>query len=112
LDEINATEHEVMKILNRPTDKRRSVFANGKLYKLNGNNKLAIVGTMNPLTYAGVNSLTEDLRSRFIGDIITYPTPKQLEAVIDWQTIPVESVKDPLTLRAFVSCASCIKGSL
>jgi MoxR-like ATPase len=112
LDELNATEHEVMKLMNRPTDKRRSVFANGKLYKLNEGCKLAIVGTMNPLTYAGVNSLTEDLRSRFIGDIITYPTSKQLQTIISWEGIPEESVKNPLLQLAQETNALRVKGDI
>lgn len=110
LDELNATEHEVMKILNRPTDKRRSVYANGKIYKLNKDCKLAIVGTMNPINYAGVNSLTEDLRSRFIGDIISYPTTKQLDPIIDWTNIPVETVKTPILQLAQETHALRMKG--
>jgi len=112
LDEINSMDHEVMKLLNRPTDKRRSVYANGKVYKLNKGCKLVFVATMNPITYAGVNSLTEDLRSRFIGDIITYPTSKQLEEIIDWTIIPEEEVKRPLLQLAQESNALRIKGDV
>lgn len=112
LDELNATEHEVMKLLNRPTDKRRSVFANNKIYKLNEGCKLSIVATMNPITYAGVNSLTEDLRSRFIGNIMQYPTPKQLIPIIDWTSIDIETIRDPLLRLAQESHALRIKGDV
>jgi len=98
LDELNSTQHEVMKLFNRPFDKRRSVIANGKTYKLNQGCRLIIVGTMNPVTYAGVNSLTEDLRSRMIGDIIEYPKESDLERITNWTDIPDDTKKELLTL--------------
>lgn len=112
IDEINATEHEVMKLFNRPFDKRKSVLANGKIYKLNPDCKLSIVATMNPITYAGVNSLTEDLRSRFIGDVLSYPTSTQLEKIINWTSIPIETVKSPLLVLAQETHALRMKGDV
>ena len=95
-DEGNAQDHEIQKWWNSICDGRKSVFANGKKYKLNDNCKLSIVWTINPVGYAGVNTMTEDLRSRFIGSIWNYPTNEELEKVIDWDEIPDERVRKPL----------------
>ena len=95
-DEGNAQDHEIQKWWNSICDGRKSVFANGKKYKLNDNCKLSIVWTINPVGYAGVNTMTEDLRSRFIGSIWNYPTNEELEKVIDWEEIPDERVRKPL----------------
>lgn len=84
-DEPNVLEHDQQKWFNRPLDKRRSIYANGKLFKLDDGVKLTVIGTMNPVSYAGVNTLTEDLRSRFIGRIVSYPSRSQLENIIDWK---------------------------
>lgn len=112
IDEINATEHEVMKLFNRPFDKRKSVLANGKIYKLNNGCRLSIVATMNPIHYSGVNALTEDLRSRFIGDVLSYPNVNQLELIIDWTDIPIETVKNPLLILAQETHALKMKGDI
>ena len=82
-DEGNTQDPEVQKLWNRICDGRKSVFANGKNYKLNPNCKLSIVWTTNPVTYAGINSMPEDLRSRFIGDVWEYPSNEQIKKVID-----------------------------
>ncbi len=95
-DEGNAQDHEIQKWWNSICDGRKAIVANGKKYKLNPDCKLAIVWTINPINYAGVNSMTEDLRSRFIGSIWSYPSNKDLEKVVNWDFIPEESVKIPL----------------
>ena len=82
-DEGNTQEPEIQKLWNRICDGRKSTFANGKNYKLNPGSKLSIVWTTNPVTYTGINSMPEDLRSRFIGDIWDYPTNRQIKKVID-----------------------------
>ena len=112
IDEINSCEHEVMKLFNRPLDKRKSILANGKIYKLNDGCNLSIVATMNPIHYAGVNSLTEDLRSRFIGDVLSYPTVSQLELIIDWTNIPINTIKNPLLILAQETHALKMKGDV
>ena len=86
-DEGNTQDPETQKLWNRICDDRKSVFINGKNYKLNPNCKLSVVWTTNPITYVGINSMPEDLRSRFIGEIWKYPTPAQIKKVIDWQKI-------------------------
>lgn len=112
MDEINALLHEVMKILNRPFDDRRSVIANNTIYKLNKGCRLIIIGTMNPSSYSGVNTLTEDLRSRMIGTIMHYPTTKQLETIIDWTDIDVDSIKKPMLTYAQETHALRVKGDV
>jgi len=89
-DEGNTQDPEIQKLWNRICDGRKSVFANGKKYKLNPDCKLAIVWTINPITYAGINSMPEDLRSRFVGDVWNYPTSKEIEKVIGWDDFGVQ----------------------
>jgi MoxR-like ATPase len=96
LDEFNALAHEIQKATNSVTDDRREISANGKIYRLNDGVKLSVVATMNPSTYAGVNTLTEDARSRFIGSIWEYPSSDNLRKIIDWRGIPDDTVIAPL----------------
>ena len=95
-DEGNAQDHEIQKWWNSICDGRKAVVANGKKYKLNENCKLSIVWTINPAGYAGINTMTEDLRSRFIGSIWSYPTNSELDKVINWEQIPDEQGRKPL----------------
>lgn len=99
LDELGATEYELQKWLNRPLDARKSCFAGGKLYKLNEGCKLAIIATTNPIEYAGVNNLTEDLKSRFIGSVWDYPSSDELTKIVNWDKIP-EDLRGALTTFA------------
>jgi MoxR-like ATPase len=95
-DEGNAQEHEIQKWWNSICDGRKAVVANGKKYKVNSNAKLSIVWTINPAGYAGINSMTEDLRSRFIGSVWDYPTNNELDKAINWDEISYDSVRKPL----------------
>ena len=112
LDEIGALEHDVQKWLNRPLDDRHSCEAGGKKYTLKEGCKLAIIATTNPIEYAGVNNLTEDLRSRFIGQRWTNPTSEELEEIIDWTDIPTASVKEPLLTQTQNIYSSRIQGDV
>jgi MoxR-like ATPase len=96
MDEFNALQHEIQKATNSITDGRRSIVANGKTYRLDRDVKLSVVATMNPSTYSGVNTLTEDARSRFIGAVWEYPSNESLKDIVDWSGIPVETVVDPM----------------
>ena len=96
MDEFNALQHEIQKATNSVTDGRRSISANGTRYRLNDGVKLAVVATMNPATYSGVNTLTEDARSRFIGSVWEYPSNDSLKEIVNWVGIPVESVVEPM----------------
>ena len=40
--------------------------------------------------------MTEDLRSRFVGSVWSYPTEEDFKKVINWKDIPVESAMQPL----------------
>ena len=97
-DEFNALPHDEQLWFNRPLDKRRSIYVNGKLFKLDDGVKFTFIATINPITYAGVNTLTESLRSRFIGRVLPYPNNSELEKIIDWSDIPDETKKCMLTL--------------
>ncbi len=110
LDELNALEPEIQKMLNPVIDARRSIEVNNKLFKIEKGVVFDIVATMNPSYYAGTNPLNEDLRSRFIGEVWEYPSAQQIEKVIDWTGIPVKEVKKPL-LQLAIDTLSLKKSS-
>jgi MoxR-like ATPase len=112
IDEINACEHEVQKIFNPVLDGRKSIRANGVEYRLDEGCKLCIVATMNPITYAGVNTLTEDLTSRFIGDVWAYPSKEELDLILDWKDIPIDTVRNPLLTMAQDTHSLRMKGDV
>ncbi len=96
LDELNALDPEIQKMLNPVIDDRRSLVVNNELFQLEDGVQFTIIATQNPSYYAGVNPLNEDLRSRFIGQVVEYPTTKQIASVIDWTDIPKREVQAPL----------------
>lgn len=95
-DEANAQDHDTQRWWNSICDGRRSVVANGKTYKLDKGCKLSIVWTVNPITYAGINTMTEDLRSRFTGTVWDYPKSDDLRRIVDWVNVDTETMKEPL----------------
>jgi len=111
-DEGSNQDHEVQQLWHSICDGRRSIVANGKLYKLNKGCKLAIIWTINPVTYAGVNSMTEALRSRFIGSAWDYPSNTDMESVVDWTDISNEVIKNPLLTLAQDIYALKLKGDV
>jgi MoxR-like ATPase len=111
-DEGSNQEHEVQQLWHSICDGRRSIVANGKQYKLNKGCKLAIIWTINPVTYAGVNSMTEALRSRFIGSAWDYPSNSDMESVIDWTDISIDLIKTPLLTLAQDIYALKLKGDV
>ena len=112
LDELNALEPELQKLLNPLLDDRRCITANGKLFKLNDNARLIVIATMNPSTYAGTSPLNEDLRSRFVGRVWKYPKPSHLKEVIDWTDIPITKVQKPILQLAQDSSNYKAKGDV
>ena len=98
LDELNALEPEIQKMLNPVIDARRSITVNGHIYRLNEGVKFSIVATMNPSTYAGTSPLNEDLRSRFIGEMWKYPSGKHLTQICQWADVPKGVQKNILQL--------------
>ena len=111
LDEINALEPEVQKVINPIADDRRMIVANNKQFRLNEDSTLVLVASMNPSYYAGVNQLTEDMRSRFIGDVWSYPSSSELESLVDWTNIP-ETVRTPLIQLVQDTHSSRVKGDV
>jgi hypothetical protein len=111
-DELGALEEDVQKWINRPLDKRNSCSAGGKTYRLNPNCKLAFIFTTNPIEYAGVNNLTEDLKSRLIGSVWDYPSSEEVERVVDWTDIPEDIVKNPLLQFSQDTYSLRVKGDL
>lgn len=95
-DDANAQDHDIQRWWNSICDGRRSIIANGKTYKLNEGCKLSIVWTVNPITYAGINTMTEDLRSRFIGKAWSYPKSEDIDKIMDWTGINQGNVRSPL----------------
>jgi MoxR-like ATPase len=100
LDELNALEPEIQKMLNPVIDDRRSIIVNNQLFELDDGVTFTIIASQNPSYYSGVNQLNEDLRSRFVGQVIEYPSSSQIASVIDWTDIPEDDVKDPLLALA------------
>jgi MoxR-like ATPase len=96
LDELNALEPELQKMLNSLLDDRRLINANSKLFRINKGCKLIVIATMNPSSYAGTVPLNPDLRSRFCGLIMPFPTANHLSKVVDWTGIPEDDVRLPL----------------
>jgi MoxR-like ATPase len=66
MEEINALNEEAQKVVNSIADYRKEVDMPhiGKVYRLQGDARVWIVGTMNP-GYGGTYDLNEDFRSRF-----------------------------------------------
>jgi len=111
-DEGSNQDHEIQQLWHSICDGRRSIVANGKQYKLNEGCKLAIIWTINPVTYAGVNSMTEALRSRFIGSAWSYPSNTDMERVIDWTDLGIDAVRYPLLTLAQDIYALKLKGDV
>ena len=70
----------------------------GKEFRLDDGVKITFVATINPINYGGVNTLTESIRSRFIGKVLPYPTTNELIKLIDWTDIDDETRDCLLTL--------------
>ena len=111
-DDATAQEHDIQRWWNAICDGRKSIVANGKSFTLKKDCKLSIVWTINPVTYAGINSMTEDLRSRFIGNAWEYPKNEDIEKVIDWENCSEELVKTPLLTLVQDVYALRMKGDL
>tara|TARA_B110000263_G_scaffold190633_1_gene168417 strand:- start:50 stop:976 length:927 start_codon:yes stop_codon:yes gene_type:complete len=111
-DEGNSQEHEIQQWWHSICDGRRSVVANGKQYKLKKGCKLSIIWTINPVTYVGVNSMAEALRSRFIGSAWDYPKNDDIQKVVDWTDIAENAIKTPLLTLAQDIYALKLKGDV
>ena len=76
--------------------------------------RLSVIWTVNPVSYAGVNTLTEDVRSRFIGRVWDYPNEEQFKKLLKTDEIKEENqfIVDPLLRLAHDIHALRSKGQL
>jgi MoxR-like ATPase len=91
-EEISALTPGAQKVFNRITDWRKGIYVPdvNQYFRLAEGSSLIVIGTMNPYGYGGVNSLNDDLRSRFQEIVVPYPNNKQ-EAEILHTTCPFAS---------------------
>ena len=83
-DDIGNLPPEVQSMLLSLFDKRKSIDVAGQVFNVEEEEKLMMVCTTNPPTYAGVNPITEPLRSRLIGETREYPKTQGLKKILDW----------------------------
>jgi MoxR-like ATPase len=95
-DDIGNLPPEIQSMLLSLFDKRKSIDVAGQVFNVEGEEKLMIVCTTNPPIYAGVNPITEPLRSRLIGETREYPKTHGLKKVLDWSGIPIDIIQSPL----------------
>jgi MoxR-like ATPase len=95
LEEINALNPAMQKLLNPLLDWRTGIFVEAleKEYRLKPGCQVLVFGTANPSSYMGVNELNEDLKSRFAIWKWNYPTLAQERSVVDSSNIPDDFVK-------------------
>lgn len=94
LEEINALSPQMQKVLNAPLDFRRRIEVPEckRVFKLEGDAKLWIVGSMNTAVYGGVYELNEDLKSRVRLVPLDYPKTEDERKIID-AIVSAQSVK-------------------
>ena len=95
-DDIGNLPPEIQSMLLSLFDKRKSIDVAGQVFNVEEKEKLMIVCTTNPPIYAGVNPITEPLRSRLIGETREYPTPQINKKILDWSGIPIDTIQSPL----------------
>lgn len=84
LEEMSALTPGAQKIINSITDWRTGVYVPqiGRFIKLHEGCNVVILGTMNPTVYGGVYSLNADLRSRFVEEVVPWPTMEQERTIL------------------------------
>ena len=95
-DDIGNLPPEIQSMLLSLFDKRKSIDVAGQVFNVEEKEKLMIVCTTNPPIYAGVNPITEPLRSRLIGETREYPSRQINKKTLDWSGIPIDTVQSPL----------------
>ena len=114
LEEINALNPNMQKVLNQLVDWREHCYIPEmhKTYSLNPGAKLMICGTMNPSTYGGTFDLNQDLKSRFLSMKIGFPSEtKEMEIVKSQITISDMSLLKQLETIAIESRNGISKGT-
>lgn len=84
LEEMSALTPGAQKIVNSITDWRTGIFVSqiGRFLRLKPGCEIVVIGTMNPTTYGGVYALNADLRSRFVEEIVPWPTMQQEQNIL------------------------------
>lgn len=84
LEEMSALTPGAQKIVNSITDWRSGVYMQqlGKVIRLRPGAQLIVMGTMNPSVYGGVYTLNSDLRSRFVEEVVPWPTMDQERKIL------------------------------
>ena len=95
-DDITNLPPEIQLQLLSLCDKRKCIDVAGQRLEVEEGQTLMIVATGNPSSYAGVNALTPALLSRFTGEGRDNITSNDLDKIIDWTDIPIDTVKEPL----------------
>ena len=114
LEELNALNPGMQKLLNPLLDWRRHVFIPemDKMLELN-DSFLLVVATTNPQKYGGSNNINEDLKSRFMIHKVGYPDMEQEREIIlsNIKNLDPTFVDDALKLAQDLR-ASAKKGDL
>ena len=111
-DDIGNLPPEIQSMLLSLFDKRKSIDVAGHVFNVEGKEKLMIVCTTNPPIYAGVNPITEPLRSRLIGETREYPKTQGLKKVLDWSGIPIDEIQSPLLTVASTTHDLAVKNHI
>lgn len=79
LEELSAMTPGAQKVVNSVTDWRTGIFIPqiGKFTRLTHGARVIILATMNPAVYGGVYTINADLRSRFIEEVVPWPSSDQ-----------------------------------
>lgn len=90
-EEINALTPQMQKTLNPITDwrKRLEIPEAQRVFALNPDAKLWVMGSMNTAVYGGIYELNEDLKSRFRFISVNYPSLVQERKILstgNWRT--------------------------
>lgn len=111
-DGLDFLSLEVQSSLLSLFDKRKSIDVAGQVLNVEKEEKLMIVCTTNPPIYAGVNPITEPLRSRLIGETREYPKMKELKKIFDWSNIPIDDIQSPLLTIASTTNDLAVKNHI
>jgi len=95
-DDFTVMSHEAQIEYLPLCDGRKALQVNGEWMYVPKGKKLFITATGNPASYGGVNTMPEQLLSRFRGEELRPPTSDQIKSIIDWTNIDEDTVQQPL----------------
>ena len=96
VDDFTVQSHEAQIEYLPLCDGRKALQVNGEWMYVPKGKRLFLTATGNPASYGGVNSMPEQLLSRFRGEELRPPTAEQIKSIIDWDKIDEETVQQPL----------------